>query len=174
MKKILTTLFCILIFGAIGLIIAQKKYAEPNFTTILFATVVSADENSSVADKEVSSQGLSETIIGWTYSPLFGENLGFGVSAKKQERQNIVLQFETPTEKKAQENAEKLQKQLQEKLKNYNQLSETKFNFLFESPVIRQNTPKKSMLGIAGAILGLFFGSFLSEFLYRGRKNRKK
>lgn len=170
MKKILITLVSILIFSGIGFAFAQKKYEHPSFHAVVFTTVVSADADSSVADKEVSSQGLSETIIGWTHSPIFTQKTGFGVSGKKQERQNIILEFDAPSPEISQENAEKMKQVLEEKLSEYNTLSQTQFSLLFEKTVVSENIPKKSMWVIAGGILGLFIGSFLAEFCFRRRK----
>lgn len=170
MKKILITLVSILIFSGIGFGFAQKKYENPSFHAVVFTTVVSADTGSSVADKEVSSQGLSETIIGWTHSPLFSQKLGFGVAGKKQERQNIVLEFDAENAEISAENAEKMKTVLQAKLSEYNTLSQTEFALLFEETVVTENIPKKSMWILAGGIFGLFFGSFIAEFFFRRRK----
>ena len=135
---------------------------------------MSADTDSSVADKEVSSQGLSETIIGWTYSPNFSQQLGFGISAKKQERQNIIFEFDAKNPEISGKNAEKIQSVLTQKLAQYNEASQTKFSFLFEDAVISQNIPKKSMWSIAGSIVGLFVGASLGELIFRRREKNKK
>ena len=171
----------VLIFSGLGFVFAEKKYKNPSFHTVIFVTVVSADKNSSVADKEVSSQGLSETIIGWTHSPFFIQNLGFGVSGKKQERQNMVFEFDTEVldihnltssigNKISEENAEKVKSALNQKLSDYNKLSETKFALLFEDSVISKNIPKKSMWSIAGGIIGFFVIASVGEVIFRRRR----
>jgi len=174
MKKILITLVSVLIFAGLGFSFAEKKYEQPSFHTVIFATIVSADTDSSVSDKELSSQGLSETIIGWTYSPNFSQQLSFGISAKKQERQNIVFEFDAENPEISEKNAEKIELVLNQKLAQYNEASQTKFSFLFENPVISQNIPKKSMWSIAGAIVGLFVGASLGEIIFRRRGKNKK
>lgn len=177
MKKTLIIIACILIFSGGGYIAAEKKYEVPTFHSTTFVTVVSADKNSSVADKEVSSQGLSETIIGWTHSPLFSQKMGFHISGKKQERQNIILEFDTEhsvdSKEMAQQNTQ-LKSVLIQKLSDYNTLSKTEFALLFEEAVISENIPKKSMWILAGAILGLFIGASLSEIFIKNRARNRQ
>ncbi len=174
MKKILLTLVSILVFSGLAFQYAQKKYEIPTVHAVQFVTVVSADKESSVSDKEEASQFLAETVIGWTHSPAFSQKLGFGISGKKQERQNFILEFDAQNPEISQKNDEKLQKILEEKLSLYNTGSNTQFSFLFEKVVISENIPKKSLWIIAGGILGLFVGASLGELFFRPKKRKKK
>jgi hypothetical protein len=162
--------FSTLAFFLVGLAFSASKNQEPSFSTVAFVTVGSADRDSSIADKEVAPANFSETIIGWAHSPNFSDTLGFGVSSRQQERQNIVFEYTSPSQEAAQKNFLTLQSVLNTKLKNYNQQFSTRYGFFFEKAHTKKQQPKVVMSGVGGGILGFFLGAILAEIVLRRRK----
>lgn len=149
-------------FGA-GMIWAKNQQTEPVYEATFFTTVLSADTNSSVEEKETASHFFAEAILGWTLSPYFTETLGFPVSSKKQERGNIIFQFSSPSHTQTEAYSKKLESLLSAKLSQYNTSSNTQFILLSDPVQIQPKTVKQSMWSIIGAGLGFFGGLMLLE-----------
>ena len=152
----------------------QKSNSEVGtlqYETVLFGTVLSSDELSSVEEKETSSHFFAEAILGWTLSPAFKENLNFPLSSRKQERGNIIFEFTSDSEEKSLEKTQKFRKILETKLQQYNTQANTKFNILMDKPITKEKSPHKSFWTMGGAIFGFFFGLLILElFLFIRRK----
>lgn len=172
-KFSIITIAVFLILGLLGgYAAAEKKYSTPTYSVTLFSTLVSRDKNSDVSSREQASTYFGESIIGWTLSPNFTDSLGFGVGARKQERQNIVFQFSSVSEAEGKNRAKIFQEKISEKLEKYNTQSQSDFLLMIDTPSISENNPKKIFWVIGGGILGLFFGLLGSEiFGFLRRKN---
>ncbi len=153
----------------------QKSNSEINTTqyeTVIFGTVLSSDELSSVEEKETSSHFFAEAILGWTLAPDFKNQLNFGISSRKQERGNIIFEFTSLSKEKAEVKTEKFIQLLGAKLKEYNMRAKTQFDLLLDNPVTTEKSPHKSFWTMGGGIAGFFFGLFIIEFfVFFRRKN---
>jgi hypothetical protein len=163
---------CTAIVGSfIGWQKSNIEISTIQYETVIFATVLSSDIDSSVEEKETSSHFFSEAILGWTLAPSFKNNLGFSISSRKQERGNIIFEFTSDSENIAKNNANKFIKNLEYKLQKYNNLANTKFNILLDKPVITEKSPHKSFWTMGGGIAGFFFGLFAVElYIFLRRK----
>lgn len=146
-----------------GNTIAHEQAQQKEYNNILFTTVISGDENSSVEEKETASHFFAEAILGWTISPTFIKNIGFSLSGKKQERGNIIFQFASKTPEEGQTRSEILSKEINTKLKQYNNRAKTEFVLLFEPLQTEEKQFKKFSWGIIGAMLGFFIALFMIE-----------
>ncbi len=176
------------IYGKIGFVVCttligslfgfQKSNSEistVNYETVLFATVLSSDADSSVEEKEASSHFFSEAILGWTLSPYFKEEVGFSFSGRKQERGNIIFEFTSTTEEKADEKTQKFITTLADKLTKYNERAVTQFDILLDPAFTTVKNPHKSFWTMGGGIAGFFFGLFLVEvYIFLRQKKEKK
>lgn len=173
-KYIIGILCSITVIGfTIGHTIAEKKYKNPEYSGIIFTTLVTADKNSSVLEKETASNFLGESIIGWTLSPGFTKSLGFNIDARKQERQNLIFQFSGISEEEVTEKSFKVENTIKAMLLNYNINSKTEFKLLFDDISIEKKNPKKYLLSITGAIAGFFLSLILIE-IFRIIKKKKR
>ncbi|HID92391.1 TPA: hypothetical protein EYG96_03270 [Candidatus Gracilibacteria bacterium] len=154
----------------------QKSNTEINTTqyeTVIFATVLSSDELSSVEEKETASHFFAEAILGWTLAPDFKNQLNFGISSRKQERGNIIFEFTSLSEKTAEVKTEKFITTLNYKLSQYNTSAKTQFKLLLDTPITTEKSPNKSFWTMGGGIAGFFFGLFATElFIFLRRKEK--
>lgn len=158
-------------FG-VGMIWATEQQEAPVYEATFFTTVLSADEQSSIEEKETASHFFAEAILGWTLSPYFTETLGFSLSSKKQERGNIIFQFSSSSHKQTQEYANTLESLLSAKLTQYNASAKTQFMLLSDPVQIQPKTAKQSMWSIIGAGIGFFGGLLLLEGVHLVRRSK--
>ncbi len=168
----------IILFTGLGSIIGWQKSNSiinpTEYETVLFATVLSSDAQSSIEEKETASHFFSEAILGWTLSPAFKQSLSFDISSRKQERGNIIFRFISPSQTLAQDRATTFISVLRAKLKQYNTVAKTQFNILFDPPITTEKSPHKSFWTIGGAISGFFLGLFFLELALFLRKEKKE
>ncbi len=139
-----------------GSFLAGEKAAQKSYNNVLFTTVLSADENSSVEEKETASQFLAEAVIGWTLSPAFTSSLDFSIAGKKQERGNLVFQFDSASKEEGLTRSAAIKGRLLEKLEAYNAAARTSFGMLFEPVQTTEKQFKSFSWGVLGAMLGFF------------------
>jgi len=157
----------------VGTFLAQQKTVQMEYNNTLFTTVISADKESSIEEKETASHFFAEAVLGWTISPQFTNQLGFSISGKKQERGNIIFQFSSKTKEEGFTKSQEIQKNLNAKLNTYNIQAKTEFSFLFEPIFTNQKQFKQFSWGLLGAMLG-FFGGLVSFEAVRLRSFFKK
>jgi len=165
--------------GGVLFLTVSHAFVKTTYETTTFLTVLSADPDSSVSEKESASSFLVETIIGWTRSPSFQEQVikdetGISISAKKQERQNLVLIAQSTTEKASKNASSRFHKVLEEELEQYNTLSNTAFTIRSWSPKTVAKKANKVFAFVGGSVLG-FFGWFVAmEILFWFTASRKQ
>ncbi|MEI7510895.1 MAG: hypothetical protein WCJ84_01915 [Candidatus Peregrinibacteria bacterium] len=150
--------------------------AAPSAQGILFATLVSADRDSSISEKEGATNFFAETIIGWTHSPAFrnevlqGKNGNF--SGQKQERQNMVFTISTSNAEEANQLSQSLTQSLNAQLADVNRVSETMYRIIFSPLQVTENSPKSLWRIVAGAIFGGIIGIFAIPLAQRAKRKR--
>ena len=165
-----------IIGSVIGLQKSNSEVTTTQYETVVFATVLSSDTQSSVEEKETASHFFSEAVLGWTLSPDFKNKLQFDISSRKQERGNIIFEFTSVSEQKAKTKTETFLKTLKDKLSRYNTAANTQFNLLLDTPITTEKSSHKNFWTMGGGIAGFFFGLFATElfiFFYAQKKKEK-
>ncbi len=163
MKSLFWIPVCTALLGALGMWIFSVV-SVPITQGILFGTLVSADRESSVSEKESATNFFAETIVGWTHSPAFrtavltGQNGDF--SAQKQERQNMVFTITAPDEIAVKNLSEALTHGLNAQLADVNRVSETVYKIIFSPVSVSVLSPRMFLRILSGAIFGVVFGIF--------------
>lgn len=117
---------------------------------------------------------FSETVQGWTMDPSFAiqvsERVGEGVSvsARKQERQNLIFQVFAGSSEVVAVAADEAINEIQERLSSYNETMKTSYAMANEEITLYENPPKNGFNAFVGFVLGVLlvvFGVLVMEFL---------
>jgi len=144
----------------------SKITNKPKVSTGIFVSfaVINADQNSGQSttyDNLQASDFFTETVQGWFKNPnlinRINDEAGVnaGLSAKKQEKQNLVISFDTDNKTDADKIISAIKENLQNEISQYNEASNTDFSiaiYNFETNPKANNT---NLLILIGLIIGL-------------------
>lgn len=128
--------------------------------------------NSSAYDLVQAADAFSETVQGWFKNPEFTSRIknslsaGIDVSAKKQEKQNLVITFKAPDETFAKKAAQSIRDNLQQEIGTYNLATNSSFQIAIYNAEFRtESSSVKYLILIIGLILGLMISMLLKLFV---------
>lgn len=154
---------CAALGALMGWGVSMQQNTEAYYETVLFSTVLSSDDISSVEEKETASHFFAEALLGWTLSPAFTNQLGFPITSRKQERANVIFQFTSASQDESAQRLEIFSDTLRNKLNMYNTQAKTQFSVLFDAPVTEEKRAKKSFWTVGGMAGGFFLGLVVLE-----------
>ena len=167
----LTTIVC----AAVGLYVGLHLNSIYRFDNSIFIDFSIQDKNhqtSSYENLEAADQ-ITESIQGWIKDTSFQNtinsttHLNFGIQAKKQEKNNLIINFNTTTADQASVIGNAINKELEARLRQYNNNADLN---IFANAQPLQINPKTD-LTIIYAALGAITGFLLSLlFAWTGEK----
>lgn len=119
-------------------------------------------ENVQAADQ------FTETVQGWFKNPTLTSrieeqsNTKVAFTARKQEKQNLIVTYKAENEQIGGKIAESLQSTLQQEITEYNEGTNSNFQIALYSIDIKNQNISSVLFAFLGAIIGLFLGIFVS------------
>lgn len=164
--------FFLLIGTTLGVVFTQTLTPFSETTTIF--TTITTSNNEDPRAAEQASTDFGETVTGWFRNPAFVQEIEKKssqqgtLSAKKQERQNLLIIAKTKTAGTSKEFAQQALKKTQNEIKRINQSSSSQFTIINQGSSTATKTPSPLFAGIIGGIGGITLALFLAilfEFL---------
>ena len=130
-----------------------------------YALAVNPYETVQAADQ------FSESVQGWFKNPAFIEKINtqaeykVDLSARKQEKQNLVITFRTETEEQAEKVSQVTERILRDQIARYNRETGNDFRLPIFNLTIKEGTYHLALFGVFGLIIGFFLGYALSAIL---------
>jgi hypothetical protein len=152
--------------------VARSLNSEP-FENTLFISVGIQDKykgSDSYENLQAADQ-MTESIVGWFKDPSFqkeltaSSQLGYALKAKKQEKNNILVNFNSTDENTANLYKQGILDTLNKRISSYNQLSDLQINLPTATLDISRKADGLSLYLMLSALIGLIFGVFIS-YLY--------
>ncbi|MCC6643230.1 hypothetical protein IT411_00605, partial [Candidatus Peregrinibacteria bacterium] len=139
---------------------------QAQFEENIFLTFSVEDENktSSTYENLQASDQITESIQGWFKDPALSSTLEKttgqhkNINAKKQEKNNLIISFDSLTPEESQSYHQALLAHLQQRLNSYNQRSDLKVNVATEYSVVNNKPSLVFLFGIMGLLIGSILG----------------
>jgi capsular polysaccharide biosynthesis protein len=157
--------FNVTVFINIG---AKSFSTENKIESNLYDTVQAADQ-------------FTETIQGWFKNPAFINRIDFATqtetsfSVRKQEKQNLIVTFRTPTEELAKKVSQSIQENLRMELGNYNRQTSSNFELGLYDTHIKKDRFNPILFPLLGLLLGVMLAMGLIwfyEYLFNPAHNK--
>lgn len=122
------------------------------------------NQSSSIYENVQAADQFAETVQGWFKNPDFLARIekksGFGsnITARKQEKQNLLVNFNTPTREQAERISEVIKNELVYELNTYNQQTNTAFQLALYTPNINEESVNVLLFLLLGILAGLALG----------------
>ena len=158
--------FFLLIGTTLGVVFTQTLTPFSETTTIF--TTITTSNNEDPRAAEQASTDFGETVTGWFRNPAFVQEIEKKssqqgtLSAKKQERQNLLIIAKTKTAGTSKEFAQQALKKTQNEIKRINQSSSSQFTIINQGSSTATKTPSPLFAGIIGGIGGITLALFLA------------
>lgn len=161
------------VFALIGIVAALASgllFKKTTYEGIIFLTIGAAQPEElnyreySTYETVRAADQFTETIQGWTKNPSFikkiQDNAGFsfGISARKQEKQNLVISITSDSEEKVGKAAQKTLLAIGEEIKIYNEATKGAFNIAHATTHIEKKETKLPTNVLFGLIFGVLVG----------------
>lgn len=159
-KRYWTAVALITLLACAGGIIATNQLASHQAT--LFFNI-GAENDAEAADQ------FSETVQGWFKNPDLLNRINTTPSARKQEKQNIVVTFGAESEQEARKKAETTIQELKKEITAYNAATKNQFQLAIATIEIKDQNTKKNILVILAFLLGLALSiglAYLYEYMF--------
>lgn len=169
-------LTAVVALSAAGLV--QWKNNRPYETTV-FLSIGSAEKGSlnnpaNIYENVQAADQFSETVQGWFKNPDFEKGIQLigssEISARKQEKQNIVVTFSSESDELAQEMSNRLHAELQSEIEKYNASTGSKFILAIYEVDYDQKTLSLLLfllIGILGGAVVASFALYGYEYLFQ-------
>jgi capsular polysaccharide biosynthesis protein len=184
-KKILAlTLLTAIASGICGFILAKTPWDGTTFINIGAKQNFQAQNGNSLLENVQASDAFSESVQGWFKNPSFingvkelsGTSVDF--SARKQEKQNIVVAFKASSEAEIKKISQVLEENLRIEIGKYNLATGADFQITLFDTTTSESKNHLAIFITLGLVLGLFFGfgicsifeTFSKEFQHFARK----
>jgi len=171
-KKHWKAIFGIIIITMISSALFAMTKDKVQYNSTLFLTIGNQQAQESTGYEELqAADQLTETLQGWFRNPAFikeieeKSKIPANLSARKQEKQNLLITFTSKNEENAKKVAKTTISQIEKKLDQYNEAMHSSFKVALSSTI----TEKKETKVIIYIIIGLILGSILaigSTYLY--------
>jgi len=158
---------------ASSVLLVTLKNNQPYETTI-FLSIGNQQEQSnttqSIYDDVQAADAFSQTVQGWFKNPQFIEQINAAsgikadISSRQQEKQNVLITYNTTTEDQANTLEKTIQDKLTAEIATYN----SKTNDKFALAIFEAITQKKPLSMILFLIIGLFGGLVIASFALYG------
>lgn len=164
-KKILAlTLLTAIASTAFGFLMVKMPWNGTTFINIGAKQNFQQQSNSSLLENIQASDAFSETVQGWFKNASFtngveeraGTNVNF--SARKQEKQNIVVTYKSSSEANIKKISQVLEENLRIELGKYNLATGTDFQVTLFDTTIDESKDNLLIFIAMGLALGLIFG----------------
>jgi capsular polysaccharide biosynthesis protein len=113
---------------------------------------------------------ITESIQGWFKDPSFqkelsaSSKLGYSIKAKKQEKNNLLVNFSSADENSANLYKQSIVETLNKRISSYNQLSDLQINLAATTLDISRKADALPLYLMLSALIGLIFGVLISFF----------
>ncbi len=120
--------------------------------------------NSSIYENVQAADQFSETVQGWFKNPDFLQRIekksasGSNISARKQEKQNLLVSYNTVTRQQAEKISGAIKNELIDELNTYNQKTNTAFQLAIYTPSINEESANIPLFLLLGILAGLALG----------------
>lgn len=171
---IIITIVCGLSGLFAGLNLNQNTYVSTLFLSI--STERNSNNNDdNIYDQVQAADQFSETIQGWFKNPLLIEkiekasNLSVDLSARKQEKQNLIVTFATETPNNAVKISNAIEQILKDEITAYNGTTSHKFNLAVFDSTVDEQSSKLPLIVIISLIFGFALSitlSYLYEYVF--------
>ncbi len=159
---LIVTILVAISAGVFGVIKNKTVYQATVFINI---GAKQNNQNTSLLEAVQAADQFTETIQGWFKDPSFLSKISndpTGISARKQEKQNLIVEYEKNTREEATNLSSEIKHALQEQLENYNAQTQNGFTLgVFSTTVTTKNYP----LGLV-ILLGIIGGFVAGQVLF--------
>lgn len=150
------------ILGLIGGYLAYQKANSIPFQNTIFYSLSAQSKTSGTSAYEnlQAADQFTESVQGWFRDPGFLEKINslskesFALNTRKQEKNNLLITFNSPTQEQGIKHANSISQTLQTAISTYNQNSDTNFNLALQN----QNFTEQSANILFYILIGLFAG----------------
>ncbi|MGL5831277.1 MAG: hypothetical protein ACRCZE_03965 [Candidatus Altimarinota bacterium] len=168
-KSIWKFKFLIILTTFLGLAGGYLAYQKANLTpfqnTVFFSIAAQSktDNNTSAFENLQAADQFTESVQGWFRDPGFlnkinsVSNENFSLNARKQEKNNLLITFASPSEEKGIIHANSISQVLQSEIQIYNQNSDTNFNLALQNQNFSEIPANLLFYFLIGLFSGLFF-----------------
>ena len=169
------TIIATLATAIFGTQMLEQKYKTTMFLSFSVQSSVIKTTGSTTYDDVQAADHFTETIQGWFKNPKFLEKIEekggskTNISAKKQEKQNLVITYSSDTDSTAGKTAKSIKETLSKEISRYNNTTETDFQIALSSTDTKAQSSRLPIFIILGFILGILFGiglSYIYEYLF--------
>lgn len=171
-KRYLGKIIVITFLVALSVTFFGIKKAGPSVQTTLFINIAAQHEagnpDGSAYEAVEAADHFTEAVQGWMLNPgliqRINENSGetVNISARKQEKQNLILTFSSLNTESAEKIAGAVQEELTKDITAYNQAAQSAFNIAVFDSRHEESSVRQIFFPILGIILGLFLGILLA------------
>ena len=177
--KLILAIIIVVTVLAYGFALAKNKnlYKATVFLSIgVNESAMRENPKSSVYENVQAADQFTETVQGWFKNPDFLQRIekksGFGsnISARKQEKQNLLVTFNTPIRLQAEKISEVIKNELIAELNTYNQRTSTAFQLAIYTPNINEEPVNVFLFLLFGILAGSALGIAISyghEYLFQ-------
>jgi len=155
------TIITLIVALAAGRIVLKPH----NSATILLSIgsgTLTADKASSAFDQVQAADYFSETVMGWLKAPTLIQTLGVDVAARKQEKQNLVLTYDSSSRQESDHIESILKQIINRQLAAYNESNQTGYTMPVFDYSVNESQTSWSLLAFVGLCIGLAFGYFFT------------
>lgn len=168
-KSIWKFKFLILLTTILGLIGGYLAYQRANLSpfqnTVFFSIAAQSKTNNATSAYEnlQAADQFTESVQGWFRDPGFLEKINsiskqnYSLNARKQEKNNLLITFSTPTEEQGIVHGNTISQTLQSEIQIYNQNSDTNFNLALQNQYHSEQPANLIFYLLIGLFSGLFF-----------------
>ena len=168
----------ITILTAASCVVFGINFNKTAYDTTVFINVgAKANPAISPLDTAQAADGFTETIVGWFKNPVIISNItsesgtAAALSARRQEKQNLVVTFKTQTEDQAKKISQAIEKAIKAEIDKYNAATAGGFMITDFSAGTEENNVNLALFALLGLAAGLMLGGFLTAFFDRIMKN---
>ncbi len=165
---LIVTILVAISAGVFGVIKNKTVYQATVFINI---GAKQNNQNTSLLEAVQAADQFTETIQGWFKDPSFLAKISNGsteISARKQEKQNLIVEYVKSTPEEAINLSSEIKQGLQEQLESYNSQTQNGFTIgVFSTTVNTKNYPLGLViiLGIIGGFMGGQALAYVFEYI---------
>lgn len=161
-------------------------YNTPGWSATAFINIgvkQTGSERETIYDSVQAADHFAESIQGWFRNPEFiagleesicGSSCAMDFSARKQEKQNLVVTFKLPTEEHSAAAKKILHEKLNAEIDKFNSVTGSEVRIAIFDLTVKKRTIHPAFFGILGLISGLMLGYGFASLHERLNKELKQ
>lgn len=169
-------IFAITVLITATTLIFGYTYLKNIYTTTIFINIgvlqnqqQTANNQANILDNIQAADQFSETVMGWFKNPNLLKRVEqesqnqVQPAARKQEKQNLIVTFNTNNEESAPKITQAIQNNLNKDIGSYNSRTNSQFQLTLFNAETEKTETHPLVLGLFGLILGLILGTIFSR-----------